>query len=84
VPIAKAPMLLVLNSTDVKKEKEILETIEKHAKYYKVKSRSITKSKEDMVVELRIKDGSALVQEISGYDYITSVSLLSHDGETTF
>lgn len=38
----------------------------------------------DLVVELRTAQGSALVRNIMELDGITSVSLLSHDGEVTF
>ncbi|MCL2384057.1 MAG: DUF4956 domain-containing protein, partial [Oscillospiraceae bacterium] len=62
----------------------LLDTIKHYAKHYKVKSRSITKNIADMVIELRVKDGSELIQKISGYEYITSASLITHDGETTF
>ncbi|MCL2355407.1 MAG: DUF4956 domain-containing protein [Oscillospiraceae bacterium] len=83
-PVGKAPMLLVINSSDSKMEKEIISTIKKYTKYYKVKSRSITKNVADMVIELRVKDASGLIQKISEYDYIVSASLISHDGEATF
>ena len=38
----------------------------------------------DMIVELQIDDGAALVRDVGGIDKIVSVTLLSHDGEVTF
>lgn len=38
----------------------------------------------DLVIELRTDRGRELVQRVMGLDGVTSVSLLSHDGEVTF
>ena len=38
----------------------------------------------NMVIELRVKDGHDMVQDIASLDAIDSVSLISHDGEVTF
>ena len=38
----------------------------------------------DMVVEVRVKEESAFVKEVSGLDRVQAVSLISHDGEVTF
>lgn len=83
-PIVKAPMLLLVNASDCDAEGQILESIRKYTKTYNVKSRNLTKNGMDMIVELRIKDGAALVREINGIRQVESVSLLSHDGEATY
>ena len=38
----------------------------------------------DLVIELRTAEGNKLVREVMGLKGVTSVSLLSHDGEVTF
>lgn len=83
-PIVKTPMLLLVNASDCDAEGQILESIRKYTKTYNVKSRNLTKNGMDMIVELRIKDGAALVREINGIRQVESVSLLSHDGEATY
>lgn len=45
VRVVKAPMLLVMNLEGLAKEDEILKTVEAFCKYYKVKSRNLTKGK---------------------------------------
>ena len=57
VPGTSAPMLLVLNAVDAKVEDEVENIVAKYAKYYRVKSRNLTKTGMDMVMELRIKSG---------------------------
>jgi hypothetical protein len=37
-----------------------------------------------MVIELRVKDGLKLTRSVSALPGVTSVSLLSHDGEVTY
>lgn len=83
IPMLKAPMLLVINTSNSNEESEILNKVKKFTNYYKVKSRNITKDSEEMIIELRIKEDSGIVNEISDIEGVNSVSLLSHDGETT-
>lgn len=84
LPVSKAPMLLVVNADSMDVETELIGIIRKFTRSYKVKSRNLTKSGMDMVLELRVKNGGGLVKEIGGMDTVHSVSLLSHDGEVTY
>lgn len=82
LPTANAPMLLVLNAQDEKAEDEVTQIVSQYAGYYKVKSRNLTKSGMDMVMELRMKKGEAeMVRAINALPGVDSVSLLCHDGE---
>ena len=83
-PVAKAPMILVVNASGADAEERTLDVVKRYTKYYKVKSRNVTPTTYDFIVELRVNDGGALVKELAGTEQISSVSLLSHDGETTF
>ncbi|MBQ6626776.1 MAG: DUF4956 domain-containing protein [Ruminococcus sp.] len=83
-PVAKAPMILVINADKIDVENSVLEVVKKYAKHFNVKSRNMTETSLDMVVELRTSQGSELVKETMAVDGVTSVSLLSHDGEATF
>ena len=84
LPIGRAPMILIMNLKDSKKEPEIINTVKKYSKYYKVKSRNVSSEKCNLIVEVRVKEEYDMVQEISGLEGITNVSLVSHDGEVTF
>lgn len=84
IPVTKAPMLLIVNTSDLEGEKELLDIVARYSNYYKVKSRVVTAGQLDMVVEVRIKEESALVKEVRKLKGMDSVSLLSHDGETTY
>ena len=84
IPVTKAPMLLIVNSSDLDVEEALLDIVKKYSRFYKVKSRNISHSRMDMVIEVRVKEESALVKEVSALAGMDSVSLLSHDGETTY
>lgn len=84
IPVAKAPMILVVNCEDKTKEEQIIGTVNQYTKIYKVKSRNISNQNLDMIIEIRTKEEAKLANEVSNLDKVVAVSLLSHDGEVTF
>ena len=84
LPVGKAPMMLVVNSSGMNGEKAVLDVVGKYARYYKVKSRNLSKGRLDLVIELKVKEESALVSEVAALDGMLSASMISHDGEVTF
>jgi len=84
LPVAKAPMILVVNTDDLDAENAIVTAVRKHVKHLQVKSRNMTDASLDLVIELRTAEGSALVRDVKNISGVTAVSLLSHDGEVTF
>ena len=84
LPVGKAPMMLVVNCSEMNGEKAVLDVVGKYARYYKVKSRNLSKGRLDLVIELKVKEESALVSEVAALDGMLSASMISHDGEVTF
>lgn len=84
MPIAHAPMILVVHANGKKAEGSIMPVVKKYCKEYKVKNRTVTADRVDMIVEVRVKQEQELVDELSEQQVVESVSLLSHDGEVTF
>ena len=84
LPVGKALMMLVVNSSEMNGEKAVLDVVGKYARYYKVKSRNLSKGRLDLVIELKVKEESALVSEVAALDGMLSASMISHDGEVTF
>ena len=83
VPMARAPFLLVVSGGDASLEEPIIAAVKKYTRAYQVKSRNLSRDHMDMVIQLRIKDGAALMKEVAALQGVEDVSLLSHDGETT-
>lgn len=84
LPVAKAPLILVINASDLDAEGKILDVVNHFAKHSVVKSRNMTKNSLDLIVELRTASGSDLVRNVMEIDAVNSASLMSHDGEVTF
>ena len=84
MPVAKAPMILVVNSSDLDGEDAIVAVVKQYTKLLHVKSRNMTADSLDLVIELRTGEGNKLVREIMDVKGVTSASLLAHDGEVTF
>ncbi|NLL79551.1 MAG: DUF4956 domain-containing protein [Clostridiales bacterium] len=83
-PIGMASMLLVVNAASLSCEEEVLQTIGRVTKHYSVKSRNTSGGKTDFIVELKVKDQSALIKAVSEVKDVTGVSLISRDGEVNF
>ena len=83
-PIARAPMILVVNSNRLNGEAAITNVVAEFDKHYRVKSRNVTESSLDLVVELRTAQGDQLVCQIMKLEGVSAASLIAHDGETTF
>ena len=84
LPIAKAPVLLLVSSSDLNAETKVLETASKHSKAAVVKSRSLTPERIDLIVELRSADEPALTAALLALPGTLSCSVVAHDGEVTF
>ena len=82
-PLKKLSMILVVNSTNIDSDTAILETVAKYSENYKVKSKNLTPSSLDMVIEIKVDAESRLVREVLNIEGVTSASILSHDGEIT-
>jgi len=83
VPAANAPMLLVINADSYDAEDAVLALVHKHSKACRVKSRTLSNGRLDMVIEVRPENDRALAREAMELPHILSASLLSHDGEVT-
>ena len=84
LPVAKAPMILVINCTDIDAEEKVLEKVKDYVKHFSVKSRNLTSTTLDLTIELRTDAGGKLVRELIGLEGVSSAHLLQHDGEVTF
>ncbi len=84
MPVARAPMILVVNATDLDAEEAIVAAAKQYVKHLQVKSRNLTDVSLDLVIELRTDEGSALVRDVKKISGVSAVSLLAHDGEVTF
>lgn len=84
IPVAKAPVLLLVTTGDIDGEAGIMEVVSKHCKWAAVKSRTMTPEQLDLVIEVRAANEAALASAVMSMDRVSTVSVIDHDGEVTF
>ena len=84
LPAANASTILVVNAADPKAEQKILDIVKSHGKSVNIRSRTINGGTLDLVAEVRLSDETGCISAIAELKEVTSVSLISHDGEVTY
>lgn len=84
LPISKVPVLLVVQAEGKKVEEEILKILAEHTKYYKVKSRNLSRGKFNLIVEIRVKREQNIFDRITDIEGVEHISMIDHNGETAF
>lgn len=84
IPSVKASTLLIINSNVYDNEEIIIEKVKEHTESFKIKSRNVSASSLDMVLEIRSKDEGELIQTLVKVDGIVHASIVEHSGEATF
>ena len=81
MPVRKAPYVMVVNCSNLELEDEIINSLENGCRYYKVKSRIVSREGLRMVIELRTQKEKLILGAISSLDGIDKVSLLTYEGD---
>lgn len=85
LPVARASSILVINaSAGVELMDSINEVVKSNSKYFKVKSRNVSDSSLDVVIELWASKEDELLKSLKAIEKVNSVSIMAHDGEVTF
>ncbi len=83
IPVLKAPMIMVVNA-GAEADAAILAKIKENTNSFEEKSRVLTNGNLELVYELRTVDVPALSRSVSSVEGVTSVSVMSHEGEVSF
>lgn len=84
VSLKRSCQLLIVEMAKQEEEKEILEHLREFCKYIKVKTRISDKNKHKVVAEIKVREEFLLIQSLEKMAQITSVSLISQEGEITY
>ena len=84
LPAFRAPCILVVSANSAEGEEMLLACAKKHCKWYKVRSRSVTQRSVEWILELQVRSESSLVQDVMKVESISSVHLMTHDGDVRF
>ena len=81
VPVLKAPCLLIVSAESELDDDIFWDCIRKYTSKAKVRSRNVTKSGKEIVVEMQTKDEVALLNQIMTVQGVRTANVLTHDGE---
>ena len=86
IPVAKAPMLLIVHAEDRTVRETVLKEVTAHASSYSVKSQTVQNGKLNLIVEIRIgkERGGELIDRVCVIPGVTRCSLVNYNGEVTF
>ena len=84
VPNVKPALILLVNGTGVEVQEEVKQVLEENTSWYKIKSRNVSVSGMDMIVELKTKQEDILTQKILAVPGVENATLMTHDGEVTY
>lgn len=80
----KSPQILVVNGEGAAIEEKVVAYLKEKSLKFKIKSKNLTKTTYSLVIELRVPDDNTIVKDFEGFDNVHSVSLITHNGETTY
>ena len=84
VPMVKTSCLLVVSGTPDCKTEALMAPVKQHCSYSKIRSQNVTSHGTEWIVEVRVKESEALIQALSSTEGITSINLLTHDGDVRY
>ena len=83
IPDGKDKLILVINANSHKYETEIMDVVKNRCRYVRTRARNVTKTNLNLAIEVKVIDQIALIDDLMNLEYITSASLVEHDGEVT-
>ncbi len=84
LPKIKPMKILTVSAGNKNSEDEILAIVAKYCKHYTVKSKVLSESGINLVIEFSSEQERACVDAVSSVPSVYTVSSLTHDGEVTF
>ena len=84
VPNAKPALILLVNGTNADVQEAVKRVLEENTSWYRIKSRNVSASGMDMIVELKTKQEDTLAQKILAIPGVENATLMTHDGEVTY
>lgn len=84
LPTFRAPCLLVVSGEDIAIESELIAIAKKYSRSVAIRSRNVSKRGVEWIFEMRIRNEESLVQKIATLEKVSSVHLMTHDGDVRF
>lgn len=84
IPHGKPALLLIVNADSADTEEAMVAVLKKETQFYKIKSRNVTTTGINIIIELKTKNDRQLFANTSSIEGVRSATLMTHDGEITY
>lgn len=84
VPVSRAPLILIINADQFECKEAVDGVLKETCRWFRIKSRNVSEDQTDMVYEIRTAKEDECLKAVRGIKGIRAVSMINHDGETTF
>lgn len=84
IPAFRAPCILVVSADAELSEARLLKAINQYAKPVKIRSRNVSACGIEWIFEMKTRNADKLIRKISQMEFVTSVHLMTHDGDVRF
>ena len=84
IPAISSPELMVLKVQNSEVEQKAMSIARQYSSALKVDSKSSTKGAITLIVEIKSRDGSKMIDEITAIEGVISATLMKHEGEVKF
>lgn len=84
IPAISSPELMVLKVQNSEVEQKAMSVARQYSSALKVDSKNSTKGSITLIVEIKSRDGSKMIDEITAIEGVISATLMKHEGEVKF
>lgn len=84
IPNTKPAQILLVSGSDTGIGQTLEQVLSANAKHHSIKSRSMTASSIDLVIEVKTAAPEALLSQVLALPQVESATLMNHDGEITY
>ena len=83
VPDSRNNLLLVINAGSHKEEGRIMEAVNAHCSYVKIRARNVSKTNLNLAIDVKVNNTEKMIDALMEMENVNSASIVEHDGDVT-
>lgn len=84
LPTLRTPLLLIVSGSSIDAEPMLIRLVREHSRKAKLRSRNVTISGVEWIIELQVRNETALAQKLAAVEAFETVQMMTHDGDVRF
>lgn len=84
IPVSKTSLIMIINADAFECKEAVDKVLKEKCRWFRIKSRNVSEDQTDMVYEIRTAREDECLKAVKGIKGVRTVSMIDHDGETTF